>query len=105
MRRLAGAGGLILATVVVVLGGSACAGGRQPQSGQSVVTAGRPARLIELPGGRQIFPAHRVVAYYGAPGDPRLRILGLVPLARSPASSSSRRAAYRAAGRPVLPAV
>lgn len=34
-------------------------------------TASRPAQPAELlGGGRQILPTHRVVAYYGAPGDP-----------------------------------
>src|SRR5687767_5906215 len=36
------------------------------------------AKPPELPrGGRQILPAHRVVAYYGAPQDPQLGVLGI----------------------------
>jgi hypothetical protein len=100
-----GAGGLILITVVVALGGSAGAGGRQ-RSGRSVVAARERFRLTELPGGgRQIFPKRRVVAYYGAPGDPRLGILGNGGPGQIARELKHQAAAYRAGGLPVLPAL
>src|SRR5688572_3663371 len=39
--------------------------------------SGPPAPLAQLPlGGRTIFPAYRVVAYYGTAGNPVLGVLG-----------------------------
>lgn len=101
-----GAAGLILATVVAIIGGQAAPGSRQQRAGAGVTAARRPVRPIELPGGgRQIFPTHRVVAYYGVPGDPRLGVLGGGPPDRIAGQLRRQAAAYRSARRPVLPAL
>ena len=107
-RRLiaAGAGVVVLAlgSILVVVAGEGRGGGRQTHTGG--VAARRQARLITLfGGGRQIFPAHRVVAYYGAPGDARLGILGAAPPDRIARLLKHQARAYARLGRPVLPAL
>jgi hypothetical protein len=67
--------------------------------------AAKPGRELQLPrGGRRIFPAYRVVAFYGAPGNERLGTLGI----GSPGQAAKRllRVArgYAKASRPALPA-
>lgn len=102
---VAGVGGLILATIVAVLGGSGGVNGRQHRSLGSIA-ASHPVRPTELPGrGREIFPTHRVVAYYGAPGDPRLGILGAGAPDQIVRQLKHQAAAYRSEDRPVLPAL
>ena len=63
------------------------------------------ALVAQLPGGgRTIFPAKRVVAFYGAPQSERLGVLGIG--APEAAAKRLRRVAraYKTPGRPVLPA-
>lgn len=97
---VAGAAMLVLATILIVGG----AGGRA-SSPQHRATANR-ARLAELPGGgREIFPDHQVIAYYGAPGDARLGVLGAGPPGQIAKRLQHQAAAYRRADRPVLPAL
>jgi hypothetical protein len=71
------AAGAVLAVllVAIVLGARSCGGG---QNGAQAV-APRPAPLhAQLPGGgRTIFPARRVVAFYGAPQSAALGQLGI----------------------------
>ncbi len=100
--------GLILVTVVVLLGGSGGARSRQPRAGpgRGANAAHRSLRPIELPeGGREILPSHRVVAFYGAPGDPRLGVLGRGAPDRIAHTLKRQARAYGAAGRSVLPAL
>ncbi len=101
-----GTGVLVLAAILAVLGGGGGAGGREQRNGRGQTTASGPARPLELPGGgRQIFPRHRVVAYYGAPGDPHLGILGVGPPDQITRQLKHQTAAYSLASRPALPAV
>ena len=107
-QRLVVAGGgvvaLALVSVLALDGRQGGGSGRQMHTGG--IAARRTARPIELPGGgRQIFPTHRVVAYYGAPGDPRLGILGAGPPDQIARQLKHQAAAYTYAGRPVLPAL
>ena len=63
------------------------------------------APAAQLPrGGRRILPANRVVAYYGAPQDRELGILGIGSprLAARRLERQARR--YERPGRPVVPA-
>ena len=102
---------LILAAIVLVLGlggGSGSGRGRDPRqhAGPGVAAAHRSVRPAELPGGgREILPAHQVVAYYGAPGAPRLGVLGSGPPAQVARALRRQSLAYGSAGRPVLPAL
>ena len=102
---VAGAG-LVLAAIVVVLGVSGGATGRRQRSAVIVNGTRRPVRPAELPiGGREIFPAHRVVAFYGAPGDPRLGVLGTGPADRIARAAERQAAAYRSGGGSAVPAL
>jgi hypothetical protein len=101
-RRLAA--GAALAVLVVAatalalgLGGS---GGSAPEA-----VSDRPAPPPELPrGGRRIFPSFRVVAFYGAPGDEQLGVLGIGPPRVAGRRLERQARPYRRGGRPVLPA-
>jgi hypothetical protein len=59
----------------------------------------------ELPrGGRVIFPQHRIVAYYGAPQNEELGVLGIGTPAQAGRKLLARAPAFARPGRPVLPA-
>jgi hypothetical protein len=106
-RRRRAAALAILAAVLVlgVLTLRACGG----ETAQTVTEAVAPAQADgppQLPrGGSQIFPAYRVVAFYGAPQDDALGALGI----GTPAAAAKRleRVArgYARKSRPVLPAL
>ncbi|MEJ7585851.1 MAG: hypothetical protein WKF43_17605 [Acidimicrobiales bacterium] len=69
----------------------------------STTTAPPPPPPPELPGGgREIFPARRVVAYYGHPGAPVLGALGEAAPADIAARVRVAGAAFAEPGRPVL---
>jgi hypothetical protein len=100
--------GLILVTVVLgfVLGGSGSARGPRQPAGSGVNAGHRAVRPVELPeGGREILPVHRVVAFYGAPGDRRLGVLGTGAPTRIARALKRQSKAYASAGRSVLPAL
>jgi hypothetical protein len=60
----------------------------------------------ELPrGGRLVLPHHRVVAYYGAPQDPELGVLGETAPEEAARKLAERVGDYARPGRPVLPAL
>ena len=94
--------GLILALVLLVLfvrGCSAVLGGGDEEAGPD------KAAPVELPrGGREIFPRSRIVAYYGAPQDPELGVLGTAPLNVSARRLEARARQFSQPGRPALPA-
>jgi hypothetical protein len=97
-RRRVAVGGSAVIALLVGLGVASLSGGGGG-GGKA------PSAPSELPrGGREILPHYRVVAYYGAPQDPELGILGI----GSPAAAGrkvlqqSRRYARRR--RPVMPA-
>jgi hypothetical protein len=100
-RRRAAAGAVLaLLLVAVVIGARSCGG---TEDGAQAL-APRPARLhAQLPGGgRTIFPARRVVGFYGAPQSARLGQLGIgTP---DEAAARLRRAAkpFELKARPVL---
>jgi hypothetical protein len=80
-RRLAALTFLVLASGGVAL----AVGSDTPEKAPAVAAAKpdpepgpRPAPRAELPrGGRRLFPAQRIVAYYGAPGNAELGALGI----------------------------
>lgn len=69
-------------------------------------TSSPPARLSELPpGGRELFPAYRVVAYYGNPAATELGVLGIGKPSHAVAKLIRQARAYARKTRPVLPAL
>jgi hypothetical protein len=61
---------------------------------------------LELPrGGRVLFPNQRIVAFYGAPQDPELGVLGIGRPAQAAQKLLARARAYNRPRRPVLPAL
>jgi hypothetical protein len=98
--------GLILVAIIVVLVGSGGATGRQQRAELGANATRRSGRPAELPGGgREIFPAHRVVAFYGAPGDPRLGVLGTGAPDRIALAAKRQAAAYGSGSLPAVPAL
>ena len=100
-RRLlaAGAAGL-LAVLLLAAGMLAGAGG-----GDDEPEANPEPRRAELPrGGRTILPGKRVVAFYGAPQDRELGVLGIGSPRRAARSLERQARPYARRGRPVLPA-
>jgi len=76
-RRAIAIGGLAVLLVAVVLLARGCGGDDSAQSGDGAASA-EDAPLPQLPrGGRVILPGHRVIAYYGAPQDRQLGVLGI----------------------------
>lgn len=62
-------------------------------------------RIAQLPGGgHQIFPSHRVVAFYGAPQDTQLGALGIGGPRKAGRALLRQARKYRDSERPVLPA-
>ena len=105
MVAAGGAGVLILVVVIWVAGVGTGAGGHRGRA-DPPRAARHPAPPSTLPGGgRQIFPEHRVVAFYGAPGDPRLGVLGDASPTQIALRLKRQAAAYVRPGRPVLPAL
>jgi hypothetical protein len=98
-RRLLG---LVLAVFLLFLLVRGCSavvgnGGEEAASDEAAVP--------ELPrGGREILPRNRIVAYYGAPQDPELGVLGTAPLNVSARRLEARARQFSQPGRPALPA-
>jgi hypothetical protein len=63
-----------------------------------------PKRASLPRGGRTIFPDQRIVAYYGAPQDDELGVLGIGSPRRAARLLERQARAYERPGRPVLPA-
>ena len=102
-RRAAAAGGLAALLLALFLVLRSC-GGEAGESASAVTTTPAP-KLAELPGGgRTIFPAHRVVAFYGAPQDKALGILGIGDLDGAAAKLARVARSYERKTRPVLKA-
>lgn len=92
-----------LAGVVGVVGVLAAGGGGDEGSDSGAATAATPTPPPELPGGgRTIFPEHRVVAYYGAPQDDELGILGIGTPEQAVAKLEREAARYETERRPVM---
>jgi anti-sigma factor RsiW len=100
-RRLVAAGAAAVVVLLLVAGGllvGADGGGDQPE-------ASPEPRRAELPrGGRTILPNRRVVAFYGAPQDRELGVLGIGPPRRAARRLERQARPYVRRGRPVLPA-
>lgn len=95
-RLLAAVVGVFLA-FLLVRGCSAVIGG----GGEEASEAAAP----ELPrGGRDILPRHRVVAFYGAPQDEELGVLGTTTPQEAVPRLARQAREYERPGRPVLPA-
>ena len=99
-RRLVALAVGVVALVLLVRGCSALVGGGGGEE------ASEAAPAPELPrGGRLVLPRHRVVAYYGAPQDPELGVLGETPPEEAARALARRAGGYARPGRPVLPAL
>ena len=98
-RLLALAVGVVL-LVLLVRGCSAVLGGG---GGEESSEAAAPPELPR--GGRLVLPSHRVVAYYGAPQDPELGVLGETPPEEAARKLAGRAGEYARPGRPALPAL
>jgi hypothetical protein len=100
-RRLTAAGAAGMVVLLLVGGGLLVFGG-----GDDGEPAARPEpRPVALPrGGRTILPDFRVVAYYGAPQDDELGILGIGSPRRAARGLARQAKPYLRRGRPVLPA-
>jgi hypothetical protein len=100
-RRLAAAGAAALLVLLLVGGGLLAFGG----DGEDGPKANAEPRSSSLPrGGRTILPDFRVVAYYGAPQDDELGILGIGPPRRAARRLERQAKPYELPRRPVLPA-
>src|SRR5689334_22066733 len=95
--------------IILLLGGcvaqAASGGGEDLEAGSSATTsAAKPKPPPELPrGGRKLFPAYRVVGFYGAPQDEELGALGIgTPTAMTKRLAKAARP-YRRGGRPIMP--
>jgi hypothetical protein len=98
-RALAAIVGIVL-FALLVRGCSALVGG---DGGEE---ASEAAAAPQLPrGGRLVLPRHRVVAYYGAPQDPELGILGETSPEEAARKLDRRVGRYSRPSRPVLPAL
>jgi hypothetical protein len=91
---------------VVVLGAVLAFGGGDDPQGTDGAAAAAPPKPPELPlGGRRIFPDFRVVAYYGAPQDDELGILGIGTPDAAVRKLERQAARYERPRRPVLKAL
>jgi hypothetical protein len=98
-RMLALVVGVVL-LALLVRGCSALVGGG---SGEEASEAAAPPQLPR--GGRLVLPAHRVVAYYGAPQDPELGVLGETPPEQAARKLAQRVGQFAGRDRPALPAL
>src|SRR5215208_1396012 len=100
-RRLVAVGVAGLVVALLVAGGLLAFGG----DGSGDSEAESPPKPPSLPrGGRTILPDFRVVAYYGAPQDDELGILGIGPPRLAARRLERQARPYARPGRPVLPA-
>jgi len=106
-RRLIAGGILVLLLVGAAAAAGAFSGADEPPAGaERAPDAEPPAAPAELPrGGRRIFPAYRVVGYYGAPQDDALGALGIGTPDQAARRLIRQARPYARARRPVLPAL
>ena len=94
--------------VVVVLVHALTGGGSRPaaDAATSPTATPTPTPPPQLPrGGRTILPRYRVVAYYGAPQDPQLGVLGIGSPAHAVKRLERQARPYGRHSRPVMPAL
>jgi hypothetical protein len=100
-RRLVAGGVAGLVVLLLVAAGLLLGAG----GGDEEPEANADARPAELPrGGRTILPQRRVVAFYGAPQDRELGVLGIGSPAQAARKLERQARPYARRGRPVLPA-
>jgi hypothetical protein len=108
-RRIVALATLVaVAVALVLLLGGGGDDDEEPGSDRAETGAAAAARApgSELPrGGRRIFPDFRVVAFYGAPQDDELGVLGIGPPARVARRLERVARGYARRSRPVLPAM
>ena len=100
-RRLVAAGAAGVLVLVLVAGGLRLGAGGADDEPEASPEPG-PAELPR--GGRTILPDRRVVAFYGAPQDRELGVLGIGSPARAARKLERQARSYARPGRPVLPA-
>ena len=103
-RRAMAAGALAGLLLVIVLAARSCGGDEAADSASAGSATPAPKRATLPGGGRTIFPAHRVVAFYGAPQDSQLGILGIGDADHAAKKLARVARAYERKTRPVLPA-
>jgi hypothetical protein len=105
-RRRATALVVLIAFVAVgALAFGRSGGDKAPKPAKQRAAAAPTPKPLELPrGGRTILPDFRVVAYYGAPQDDELGILGIGSPRRAARRLERQAKPYERPGRPVLPA-
>jgi hypothetical protein len=94
---------LVVGVVAFALLARGCSGLVGGDSGEEASEAAAPPELPR--GGRLVLPRHRVVAYYGAPQDPELGVLGETSPEEAARKLAERVGKYARPGRPVLPAL
>jgi hypothetical protein len=107
-RLVAGAIAATLALASAIAGALTGAGGEEAlpsTQAQGAAVAAPPAPPALPRGGRSIFPAHRVVAYYGAPQSEELGALGIGTPASAARRLGRQARPYARPDRPVLPAL
>ena len=100
-RRLVAAGAAGVLALLLVAGGLLVGAGGADDEPEANPEPG-PAELPR--GGRTILPDRRVVAFYGAPQDRELGVLGIGSPARAARKLERQARPYARRGRPVLPA-
>jgi len=91
-------GAVVLAVALITTGGHDGAGPGK--------AGAKTAAPVQLPrGGRKIFPAYEVVAYYGAPQDDQLGVLGIGSPTHAGRKLLRQAAPYAHSGRKVMPAM
>jgi hypothetical protein len=107
-RRLVALATLTAVIVAVVVLARALTGGGGPASSAAATATPTPTPTPppQLPrGGREILPRYRVVAYYGAPQDPQLGVLGIGSPAHAVRRLERQARPYGRRSRPVMPAL
>jgi len=100
-RRLTAAG--VIAGLALVF---AVAVAKSGDGGEGAEQASAQERRSQLPGGgRSVFPEHRVVAFYGAPQDDELGVLGIGDPRKVADKLDAQAKPYGTRQRPVLPAM
>ena len=96
---------LVLGIVVLLGGGGSGEEGERSSASGEQGSEPQP-KLAQLPrGGRRIFPDFRVVAFYGAPQDDELGVLGIGTPTRAARKLEQVAKGYARKARPVLPAM
>jgi hypothetical protein len=102
MRRRLVASGAAGAVVLLVVGAGLLLGAGGGDDEPEANSEARPAQLPR--GGRSILPDKRVVAFYGAPQDRELGVLGIGSPSQAARKLERPARPYARRGRPVLPA-